>query len=152
MQIFNWWEVIGLAKKQGSEIYYWKAGPTWFWTTQLRMQIILSHDLKKKKIQNRRSCKIYFFVMVELPPNRQSWHTLKMASKTSWRPASMKRFWNYVHVFKTRFLFFLHMVSEVCTNFVFLLFFIFPVHKHRWLSFEKYNTKNTDVIIIVKQT
>ena len=109
VQIFNWWEVIGLAKKQGSEIYYWKAGPTWFWT-------------------------------------------LKMASKTSWRPASMKRFWNYVHVFKTRFLFFLHMVSEVCTNFVFLLFFIFPVHKHRWLSFEKYNTKNTDVIIIVKQT
>ena len=49
VQIFNWWEVIGLAKKQGSEIYYWKAGPTWFWTTQLRMQIILSHDLKKKK-------------------------------------------------------------------------------------------------------
>ena len=28
---------------------YWKAGPTWFGTTQLRTQIILYHDLSFKK-------------------------------------------------------------------------------------------------------
>ena len=128
----------------------------WNHTTKKAYFCIVS--LQKKKHQNTRSCTIYFLVTVEPPPNLSeiTGRLLKRNAILNFFVGKPQKSGQKHHgtcldekilklcLYLERFL---QMVREMCTNYVFLLVFIFPSHKAGCLS--KYDTKKMNVILIV---